>query len=567
MKAPAAKHEHIIEEPSPEPVQEEEEDEEVEEPTSVTTVTATAQEEGEETIEKMKERIARLSDALELAGVDKELAEEKAKILQEEIDAMKKSAATSASATQPRGEQEATDIGQVLAENQTMKEMLVKIRELSVKTQEEFQAKIEELELKNAELEEALATSEEGLEEKTAEVEQLKQLLDEIHEAQALVERLTIANATLSDENKELRAMVKGLEEYKAVSEAMEAEQGDELQRLRSEIRGMEDEIVEARRTIEAARDIIQQRDLLIAQLKDAVQAQKLVESADKKQGDLEEIIRDRQAIVSELNLKLHVRKPSQLHSISFIHRILQTSEAKVATLQVESTISKLSATQSDERFSLMRATLPDGILEVELGSFETKLAAERVSAKAALLKSVITGQIFPSRPPIEAVFFLEMAQGFAAIEIVSSMFSTAVSSCPADFLVKISALLPDIKAIEKPLDGLVSLAKRDQLTMSFPLSQLDVRNLSPPPPSLQSTITQPDFPHRKLQDLRQRMEAICSRLPPQATEGSATLEDSRLSSRAESLSIRCKMLSTSRDALLQLFSELKGFCFIFSSQ
>jgi len=192
---------------------------------------------------ELREKVAQMADALELAEVEKELAEERAQLLQDELDALKveqqqqkaaeDAAAAAAAAAQPVDAATA-DPAQLLAENATLRQALVKVREICVRETDEANARADELEQRTNALQDALDESELQLEDRENEVALLKEQLDQVHAMTAHIERLTMNNAALTEENRELRAMVHGLEEYKNVSEAMEAEQNDELRRLRS---------------------------------------------------------------------------------------------------------------------------------------------------------------------------------------------------------------------------------------------------------------------------------------------------------------------------------------------
>ena len=434
--------------------------------------------------DKMLDELSSLYDALEIARLDKELAEEKVLEYEEVIAGLREE-------VRARDEKLALDIKDVdvrtlMDENNKMKAALVEIQQVSEEEARETEEIITELEAKNAELEQALAEKTEALDRCTEERNELKELLDQLYDVQTQLEGLTEENAELKEKNTAFRRSLEEFEELKQLSESVEAMQTEELTKLKAQVREMEDDEIEYKRTIEAALEKVQQKDILIAQLRETAEKaaaaaatitppQSTGAAGEGSEGDEGAASEGYSAAAAELVVKIH------------------TLEAKAAALTIEESIAELGTSQAEERLRFYRANLPEDFVRGDLGGVEVKLGLDRVERKAHVLRRLLensahlacdttgvtgTGTVTGSvPPPDEALYFTEMCLDLADIEYAANAFAYRLINIRHTPAQAGLAELPDLermlRGLEKTIDGVLLLAKRDQLTVSYPLYTL----------------------------------------------------------------------------------------------
>ena len=175
------------------------------------------------TPEELRVLLADVSDALELALVDKELAEEQL-------------LAYLGGAACPQAEEEPAD--------KAAKEEAPQEATVSKYVADLAEMRAEECEQRAARAEEQLAmVRQQNAEQRAA--------LDAFVHADALISRLTQQNISLGDENAALRSAAADFEEYKLVADALEHELEESMRAAQQEATRLEDECVERKRVAE----------------------------------------------------------------------------------------------------------------------------------------------------------------------------------------------------------------------------------------------------------------------------------------------------------------------------
>ena len=417
--------------------------------------------------EKMLDELTSLYDALEIARLDKELAEEKVFEYEETISQLQEE-------IRIRDEKLALDISDVdvrtvVDENNRMKAAILEIQQVSEEESREAEEIINELEAKNAELAAELEAKSEELERCTEERNELKELLDQLYEVQTQLESLTEENSELKERNAALKQSVEEFEELKELSESVEAMQSEELAKVKAQLREMEDDEIEYKRAIEAALEKVQQKDILIAQLRDTAERLRRSEEAEEEEREAELAAAElaeragASAAAEELLVKIH------------------TLEAKAAALTIEGSIAELATSHAEERLRFYRANLPEEFLRGDMLALDVKLGLDRVERKAHALRRLLEeGSHFSAEgaAPDEALYFAEMCLVLADIEYAANAFAYRMINIrtpgsAANLANELTDLEHMLRGLEKTVDGVLLLAKRDQLTVSYPLYTL----------------------------------------------------------------------------------------------
>lgn len=417
--------------------------------------------------EKLLDELTSLYDELEIARLDKELAEEKVLECEETIAKLQEE-------VRVRDEKLALDVTGVdartmLDENNRLKAAIIEIQQISEEESKEAEEIINELEAKNKELADELAAKAEELERCTEERNELKELLDQLYDAQTQLESLVEENNELKERNTALKLSIEEFEELKELSDSVEAMQSEELSKIKAQLREMEDYEIEYKRTIETALEKVQQKDILIAQLR---------ETAERRRRDDEEEAEKREAelAAAELTGKTGANAAAEELLVK-----IHTLEAKAAALTIDQSIAELGTSHAEERLRFYRANLPEDFLRGDMMALDVKLGLDRVERKAhALRKLLEDGAHFSSAEssPDETLYFTEMCLTLADIEYAANTFAYKMVNLrtpggAANIANELTDLEHMLRTLEKTVDSVLLLAKRDQLTMSYPLYTL----------------------------------------------------------------------------------------------
>lgn len=417
--------------------------------------------------EKLLDELTSLYDELEIARLDKELAEEKVLECEETIAKLQEE-------VRLRDEKLALDVTNVdartmLDENNRLKAAIIEIQQISEEESKEAEEIINELEAKNKELADELAAKTEELERCTEERNELKELLDQLYDAQTQLESLVEENSELKERNAALKLSIEEFEELKELSDSVEAMQSEELSKIKAQLREMEDYEIEYKRTIETALEKVQQKDILIAQLR---------ETAERRRRDDEEEAEKREAELAAAEL---TGKTGASAAAEELLVKIHTLEAKAAALTIDQSIAELGTSHAEERLRFYRANLPEDFLRGDMMALDVKLGLDRVERKAhALRKLLEDGAHFSSAEssPDETLYFTEMCLTLADIEYAANTFAykMVILRTPggtASIANELTDLEHMLRTLEKTVDSVLLLAKRDQLTMSYPLYTL----------------------------------------------------------------------------------------------
>ncbi|ANB13491.1 Nip100p [Sugiyamaella lignohabitans] len=347
-----------------------------------------------------------IDEALELATVDKEMAEERSESIAMELFALKNKLEQVQTECEILREENAlysqVDVGSddlhsledgsslkstivaLEVRNERLEEALVRLRNLSLTQETADKEKISDLESEVKELYK-LQTSYERTNEKLVQAESvildLKQQLDSALGAEDMIESLTEQNLELSEKCEELKSTIDELEILKELNDELEANHSHREKQLLSEIESLQ---ALHRENREKLNDLdVRNGNLELAILK----YRELVTNLNQEVSAL----RSGNEIGSSQNLEDRNRK---IHDLSL--KLASSSvESKARTLELESY--KFDAQQALEQMEIMRCYLP-----AELSSDETAIQSlfliEKTVFQSSLLYSYFREKVLNDR-------------------------------------------------------------------------------------------------------------------------------------------------------------------------
>ncbi|KAM3940010.1 dynactin subunit 1 isoform 3-T3 [Leptodactylus fuscus] len=421
--------------------------------------------------ERYMEEMADTADAIEMATLDKEMAEERAESLQQEVETLKEKVeelTMDLEILKHEIEEKGSDgaassyqVKQLEEQNGRLKEALVRMRDLSASEKQEHVKVQKQLEKKNTELE-SLRQQKEKLQEEASQMEktidELKEQVDAALGAEEMVETLTERNLDLEERVRELRETVTDLE---AINE-------------------MNDELQENARETEL--ELREQLDMANARVREA---EKRVEAAQETVADYQQTIkkyRDLTAHLQEVNRELRnqqeasVEKEQQPSPEMFDFKI-KFAETKAHAKAIEMELRKMEVGQANRHVSLLTSFMPDSFLRHggDHDCILVLLLIPRLICKAELISKQAQEKFELSEANNEKTgmrgavgeqmsFAAGLVYSLSLLQATLHKYEQALGRCSVEVYKKVGALYPEMSVHERSLDFLIELLHKDQL-------------------------------------------------------------------------------------------------------
>jgi len=189
---------------------------------------------------------------VEMATLDREMAEEQTEALRAELEAVRGKAEELEMEVEILREENAELSGEMTQEekasagwlqmekqNERLREALLRLREITSQTETELKDTIKSLEEDNTELavyKENFESTKEKLNASEAVVEDLRQQLEMAESAEQMLEDLTERNLAMSEQVEELKATVEDLESLKEISDELEINHVETEKQMQEEL-------------------------------------------------------------------------------------------------------------------------------------------------------------------------------------------------------------------------------------------------------------------------------------------------------------------------------------------
>uniref|UniRef100_A0A3P8XWK9 Dynactin subunit 1 n=2 Tax=Esox lucius TaxID=8010 RepID=A0A3P8XWK9_ESOLU len=429
--------------------------------------------EAQEAKDRYMEEMSDTADAIEMATLDKEMAEERSESLQVEVDSLKEKVeelTMDLEIIKHEIEEKGSDgaassyqVKQLEEQNCRLKEALVRMRDLSSSEKQEHVKLQKQMEKKNAELE-TLRSQKEKLQEETklaeATIDELKEQVDAALGAEEMVETLTERNLDLEEKVRELRETVTDLE---AINE-------------------MNDELQENSRETEM--ELREQLDLSGAKVREA---QKRVEAAQETVADYQQTInkyRELTASLQDANRELTSAQNANAEQVQqppaelFDFKI-KFAETKAYAKAIEMELRKMEVSQANRQVSLLTSFMPDSFLRHggDQDCILVLLLIPRLICKAELISKQAqekfdlngntaerTGMKMRGPPGEQLSFASGLVYSLTLLQATLHKYEQALNSCSVEVYKRMGTLYSEMSVHERSLDFLIDLLHKDQL-------------------------------------------------------------------------------------------------------
>ncbi|KAK4670809.1 Dynactin, 150 kDa isoform [Podospora pseudoanserina] len=406
--------------------------------------------------------------ALELATLDREMAEETAEVLKVELEALKQKSEEleleveilreeNAEFTKGMSTEERASTGwlQMERNNERLKEALIRLRDLSQEQEEELKDQIKGLEEDLREFEtmkEQFAATKEKLAQAEVAVEDLREQLNNALGAEDLIEKITEENMNQAEEIKELRAVIDDLESLKEINDELEINHVQNEKEMQEELDLKDAIISEQMRQANVQRESMEDMEYTLSRFRELVTS---------LQSDLEDM-RASHAVTENESEQLNNRSRAMMD----LNMKLQISAAKAQVKTIDLELRRMEAQEAEQHLEIVKLFLPDSY-QLDRDSVLALLRFKRLAFKANLLngfiKERVNGQAHPGHED-------DVFEGCGAIDKltwVSAMcdrFVNSISHCSLEQFAKYEGALYELEPVERALNGWIDGLRRDDL-------------------------------------------------------------------------------------------------------
>lgn len=404
---------------------------------------------------------------LELATLDKEMAEERAIMFETELEVLKSKheeleleveilREENRELTSVMTPEERAGSGWLQMERETerLRQALVMLRDMSHQNESDLKSEIKELQETLDELE-PVTSKYEDTAAKLSRAEEtnahLREQLDAIESNDEILE----AMGAERDQNRHtidnLKRQVQDLEEHIQVTDELEAFHVDEEKRLHYQLDESEALLNERQRQVAEQDKTIEDLEYTLNKFREVVQG---------LQNDIDELRRSRD--ISELEAH---EMSSKSRAMMDLNLKLQNSAAKTQLKAIDLELGKMRAEQASLHLEIVQLFIPD-TFESDKQPIVALLCFKRIKAKALLVKNIL-GERIRDRPELVQD---GLPKVFAVMEQMNYIanscdrFVQHMSACSSESFMTFSGAPFELEPVEQSMTSWVEALRRDEL-------------------------------------------------------------------------------------------------------
>ena len=405
---------------------------------------------------------------MEMATLDREMAEETAEGLKAELQALRahneevelelellKEENGELTKEMSPEERESAGFVQLQHSNERLRNALLALRDRALDEKEELNEQIGGLQEQVRDLE-TLRPQHEDLKEKLlrteADTTDLRQQLEAALQAEDMIEELTDRNGRLESTVDELKVVIEDLENIRELNDELEANHVESEKQMQDELDFQESLLLDRERTSKQQQEALDDRDYTITQFRALVsqlQADMADMKASKQLSDTEaKELEGKSRAMLDLNLKL------------------QTSAAKTQVKTVDLELRRHEAQEASEHLAIVQLFLPEAF-HAERDSVQALLRFKRIGFKSGLVHSFIKERVtsFGTRSIDQDVFAAcDVLDKLTWISAMASRFVNSVSSCSPNEFSGYESAYYELEPVERALNAYVDGLRRDEL-------------------------------------------------------------------------------------------------------
>jgi dynactin 1 len=405
---------------------------------------------------------------LEMATLDREMAEETAEVLKTELEALKLKAEELELEVEVLKEEneelggemspeEKTSQGwlQMERNNSRLREALMRLRDMTQQTEAELKDEIKSLEEDVRDLgsvKEQYEVTKERLAESEAGIEDLRQQLDNALGAEDMIEELTERNMSMSEQIEELKIAIEDLESLKELNDELEINHVETEKDMQEDIDFKDTVIAEHARRAAQQDEAIEDMEYTLSRFRELV---------TNLQSDLEDM-RASNAMTETESEQLNSRSRAMMD----LNMKLQVSASKTQVKTIDLELRRLDAQEAAEHLAIVQLFLPEAF-HADRDSVMALLRFQRVAFKANLLHGFVKERVngLPPAGHEDDIFAAcDVLDKLAWVSAMCDRFVNAISHCSIEEFAKYEGALYELEPVERALNSWIDGLRRDDL-------------------------------------------------------------------------------------------------------
>ncbi|MCJ1418173.1 hypothetical protein MMC32_004518 [Xylographa parallela] len=424
--------------------------------------------EAEAKVEASETQQIDLDSAMEMATLDREMAEETAEAVRIELDSLRQKheeleleveilREENLELGKEMSPEERTSQGwmQMERSNERLREALMRLRDVTQEQEAELKQQIKEMEadLKEfATVRDQYGDTQERLARSEVTIEGLRQQLETALGAEEMIEELTERNLSLNEQLDELKAAVEDLESLKELNDELELNHVETAKQLQDEIDYKETLVQEQVRKSALQDEALGELEYTNTRFRDLV---------TNLQSDLEDMRVSQQITETEAN-ELGSKSKAMLD----LNMRLQVSVTKAQVKTIDLELGRMEARESAEHLAIVQLFLPDAFAN-DREAVNALLRFRRVGFKSSLIhrfaKERLSSHHFTGHED-DMFACLEVLDKSIWISTMCDRFVQFIYSCSLESFRRLSNAFFDLDPVERGLNGWIDGLKKDEL-------------------------------------------------------------------------------------------------------
>ncbi|KAJ7695201.1 dynactin [Mycena rosella] len=421
-------------------------------------------------------RILDTQEQLEMAMLDKEVAEERAEAAEAELEEVTERLAiveVELGVLKDGGAEggDDEDVGnksmsagkdslayiQLEKHNDRLKEALLRLRDMSQETEQDQRRRIAEMEKDIVGLDDLQSnyeTTQIKLANAEIQIEDLKMQLDDALGAEEMLVQLTERNLMLGEKIEEMRITIEDLEALRELNDELEENHVETEKAMTEDLEAKDAQIREHVRKAEALEEACVDLEGTIGQFRDLVM---------QLQSELDTLRAQTQVAQTESQTAV-----SQSAAMMSLNLKLQSSASKNQAKNIELEIKRMEARETRELLNIVQPYLPQIYVETDSDATSCYLFFQRLAYKADLITTIVSqnnglpdslnGSVSDA-----LVGVCDMRGRISALSTLCKRFAAVMRRCDVESFLNIGRLYQEIAPMEKRLDMHVDLLRRDE--------------------------------------------------------------------------------------------------------
>ncbi|KAJ2280527.1 hypothetical protein EV176_000964 [Coemansia sp. RSA 451] len=391
-------------------------------------------------------------DAMEMLAVDKEMAEERAEALVQEASVLREQLDEPDVGAGSHMDEQAEEPAQLQRQNARLKEALVRLRDVAAESEATLGQRVKQLEreaaaaAEQAQAAQGLRTQLQAAE---AQIEDLKERLDDALGAEELIESLSERNLDLGAQVEELQGAVESLEALCEVNNEMEETRAEEEQGLRAELERMSAVASARARRVDALEEAVADRQHTAEQYRELVAT---------LQADVQGLRAREQTQAGEV-----ASAALQAQQALSLNLQLRSTALRTRARAVDLELRRLDADQATERLAMTEPFLPDHFFRTEAGALGAVLSVRRLAAKADVLCAQLEQDEAAASISDAFVAAADVRAQLSQFSGGAALLAGYLSTCSAADFAHAPALQTDAQGMERRLNGLIDLVRSEE--------------------------------------------------------------------------------------------------------